>query len=333
MKITLQDIIYQYTIEEKSITQIAKEYKTYGVYISNILKNNNINIRKSISRKQNLHYKGTSNITGKSFFNIQKDAIKRNIKFDIDIKTIHDLLKLQNNKCVLTGETISDNDNIYDASLDRIDNLSYYHKDNIWWLHKKINQIKYIYPIELVYFHINNIYNNKIKDINKQLYFNIKRSKKFTGYKWISGKLYTKYKYDAKSRKLEFNISIKDMWDVFVSQKGLCNISNHLITFVRDDTSEPFTRTASLDRLDPDIGYTIDNIQWVHRDIQFMKLKLNNNIFLEWCKKIYDHQDNSKKIIKEIYGLDINTYNYRYETWRPYNPKKNHIYLGEDGGK
>ena len=33
-------------------------------------------------------------------------------------------------------------------------------------------------------------------------------------------------------------------------------------------------------------GYHLNNIQWVHKDINFMKGNLNNEYFIELCKKV-----------------------------------------------
>jgi len=44
--------------------------------------------------------------------------------------------------------------------------------------------------------------------------------------------------------------------------------------------------TASLDRIDSTKGYTLDNIQWVHKTLNRLKMNLDNQEFIEWCKKL-----------------------------------------------
>lgn len=44
--------------------------------------------------------------------------------------------------------------------------------------------------------------------------------------------------------------------------------------------------TASLDRIDSSRGYEIDNIQWVHKDVNKMKMGLSQNEFIDICKII-----------------------------------------------
>ena len=44
--------------------------------------------------------------------------------------------------------------------------------------------------------------------------------------------------------------------------------------------------TASLDRIDSDGAYTIDNVQWIHKDINRMKSNLKQENFIEYCRLI-----------------------------------------------
>ena len=49
--------------------------------------------------------------------------------------------------------------------------------------------------------------------------------------------------------------------------------------------------TASLDRIDSLKGYTEDNVQWVHKHINFMKGSLSENKFIEYCKLIVKNNE------------------------------------------
>lgn len=46
--------------------------------------------------------------------------------------------------------------------------------------------------------------------------------------------------------------------------------------------------SRSLDRINNDKGYVRDNVQWVHKDINFMKGKLTNETFLKWIEVVYN---------------------------------------------
>lgn len=47
--------------------------------------------------------------------------------------------------------------------------------------------------------------------------------------------------------------------------------------------------TASLDRIDSTKGYSKDNVQWVHKDLNKMKQEFPNQVFIEWCKAVTEH--------------------------------------------
>ena len=62
---------------------------------------------------------------------------------------------------------------------------------------------------------------------------------------------------------------------------------------------------ASLDRIDPNIGYKRDNIQWVHKDINRMKQHYPEVYFVEMCGKVTDYicQKNGDLTISNACGI------------------------------
>lgn len=45
-------------------------------------------------------------------------------------------------------------------------------------------------------------------------------------------------------------------------------------------------QTASLDRIDSSKGYIEGNVQWLHKDINQMKINFNQKDFIKYCKLI-----------------------------------------------
>ena len=101
-------------------------------------------IPKGTNKKQFNPY---GQITRKKIGKIRSGAKQRGIEFDesIDAKWLWSLFEQQEKKCKLSGlELIFDNDfNKHTASLDRIDSSKGYIKDNVQWIHKDINTIKW----------------------------------------------------------------------------------------------------------------------------------------------------------------------------------------------
>jgi hypothetical protein len=90
----------------------------------------------------------------------------------------------------------------------------------------------------------------------------------------------------------ELTLTIQEAWQLFLSQNRKCALSGLELTFpsVYKDPSW----TASLDRIDSSKGYIEGNVQWVHKDINMMKNKFNNEYFINVCKQINQWQ--KKKI-------------------------------------
>lgn len=110
----------------------------------------------------------------------------------------------------------------------------------------------------------------------------------WTGYKEISGKFFNKIKNNAKSRNLIFNITTKQIYEKFLQQKRKCALSNILLTF--PTLSGASDGNASLDRIDNNEGYFLENVQWVEKNINFLKQDFNEKQLFEYCMFITNCQ-------------------------------------------
>lgn len=107
------------------------------------------------------------------------------------------------------------------------------------------------------------------------------------GYEEISGTFFAKIKREAKEREIEFNLTIEQLWNLFIKQNQKCALSGVPLKF--QSNYRVSDQTASLDRIDSSKGYTIDNVQWVHKIVNFMKQSLSKKELLAWCKLIIDN--------------------------------------------
>lgn len=114
------------------------------------------------------------------------------------------------------------------------------------------------------------------------------------GYKEIYKGFYGSIKHGAKTRNIVFDITMKQMWDLFIKQNKKCVFTNIKLQFSSKSNSRD--GTASLDRIDSSKGYTIDNVQWVHKNINKMKMDSSDLDFIKWCKLV---ADNNKKILNK----------------------------------
>lgn len=110
-----------------------------------------------------------------------------------------------------------------------------------------------------------------------------KNNPNFTGYEEISGSNWNHIKKGAKIRRIDFDLRIEDIWNKFIFQNRKCALSGLPITFGESNYEN---RTASLDRIDSLKGYTIDNVQWVHKYINWMKNNHSQAFFIDLCAKV-----------------------------------------------
>ena len=98
--------------------------------------------------------------------------------------------------------------------------------------------------------------------------------------------------YNAAKRKIEILISKQECYNVLVKQNFKCALSGKELKFA-NCVSEHYrgNTTASLDRIDSTLPYKLENIQWIHKDINFMKHDFDQKYFINICKLVANHGD------------------------------------------
>ncbi len=79
-------------------------------------------------------------------------------------------------------------------------------------------------------------------------------------------------------------ITMQEAWELFLKQDRKCALSQWPINFPKD--RNPHGGTASLDRIDSNKDYTLDNVQWVHKDINRLKNAFEQEYFIQMCKAV-----------------------------------------------
>jgi len=119
---------------------------------------------------------------------------------------------------------------------------------------------------------------------NKSSKRNTKRenNSQWKGYRDIPYGWFSRYFERANITKRTGDITIQQVYDLWVVQDKKCALSGVTIGFYDDGKNH----TCSIDRIDSLKEYTIDNIQLVHKDINIMKNKFDNQYFINMCKNI-----------------------------------------------
>lgn len=234
--------------------------------------------------------KGAGEIPGFLWSKIQSNAKARNLSLSITCAEIWSLFEHQQGRCALSGDILhfgTTHERGTTASLDRIDSTKGYTLDNVQWVHKDINQMKGTLSVGYFRELCCRIAERQLRGIPAApKYVNARRpNQNWRGCGDLSTTLYSDIKNKAKSRGLLFDLSIEQAWDAFCKQEGLCALTGQVLCL--DDTKGRRQRTASLDRIDNTLGYTASNIQWVHKDINWMKYTHSMPDLLSWAHKVY----------------------------------------------
>lgn len=109
-----------------------------------------------------------------------------------------------------------------------------------------------------------------------------KDNKAWQGGEFLYGWLYNKVYASALKRGHECTVTLVYLEDLFIKQDKKCALSGIPLTFGRSSA----TTTASLDRIDSKVGYVEGNVQWLHKDINMMKQRIDNCLFVQYCKLV-----------------------------------------------
>lgn len=107
----------------------------------------------------------------------------------------------------------------------------------------------------------------------------------------LSASYYGRLRKGAASRGFAFTVTIDGLWELLENQGHRCNLSGlpiHLGAITSDQ------HTASVDRIDNTQGYVPGNVQWVHKDVNFMKLQHSQQHFLDLCARVTANQTGAR---------------------------------------
>lgn len=223
----------------------------------------------------------------------KQNAKNRDITFAITFQDIDELYLKQDGKCAITGiqmthdytkERKEDDSHIINKtnmSIDRIHNSKGYTKNNIQLVCAVVNRIKHdMNPFELMFF-VTTVGNHTVRKQAVQLGIIKEQQTELTNE--MIKRIEQKYKYtisNAKARNLDVNITHEDLNKLYVKQNGKCAITGQLLTCNKSLCD------ISIDRIDSNKYYDLDNVQLVLDSANQRKGDLSNNELENWTNTI-----------------------------------------------
>jgi hypothetical protein len=103
---------------------------------------------------------------------------------------------------------------------------------------------------------------------------------------FLPQRIWQKILQTARVRNIGVFITKDQAFEKFKSQNGKCSLSGIVLYFTKLKTHYYRYTNASLDRIDSAKPYTLDNIQWLEKRINMMKLNYSQDEFIGLCKLI-----------------------------------------------
>lgn len=126
------------------------------------------------------------------------------------------------------------------------------------------------------------------KSMSRQCSYCHKHGKRFYSEDRIPKQLWDQIVRNAQKRGIPIHITPEEAYEIYKSQGGRCALSGVEIHFPRCAT-EFRNATASMDRIVNSNGYTRENVQWLHKDVNRMKNTHQQDYFIALCRKVASH--------------------------------------------
>jgi hypothetical protein len=107
------------------------------------------------------------------------------------------------------------------------------------------------------------------------------------GYGEVPGSFTQRFNRKCKEKGWLWEVTAEDINTIFLRQNRKCALTGLEVSFQNlNEEKFGYSCTASLDRIDSKKGYTLDNIQVVHKDINMMKNQYPQDYFIQMCKLV-----------------------------------------------
>ncbi len=95
----------------------------------------------------------------------------------------------------------------------------------------------------------------------------------------------------AKDRNLDFSIDQEYVWELYLKQNKKCVFTGIDLFFSNNSITS--NSNLSLDRIDSSEGYIKNNVQWIYKPLNTMKMNLSQKEFIKLCKMVAKYNENN----------------------------------------
>jgi hypothetical protein len=116
----------------------------------------------------------------------------------------------------------------------------------------------------------------------------------YKGGQYITGTQFNRIRQNAKTKNIDFDITLEDIELLFDKQNKKCALSGRDLIFestIQQGGGNIIRGNASVDRIDSSLGYVLDNIQILDKDVNYAKRILSQEDFIRLCKEVSEYQE------------------------------------------
>ena len=277
-----KEIISKYSIDNKSITTISKELKISYNSIMKVLKD------LKIYKKINLDEIISPAFLQKEYIDNEKSISQISKESGFNFRTIANRIKKYKIKINRGNKKYKDYTGQKFGMLTVIKTIKNSQNIRLWVCQCKCGNIKNVIPGHLI---------ANIKSCGCKHTFGMYNHIPYWYFKGF--KIKSSHYKDARK---EFDLTIEHLDELWCKQNGKCAISGVDICLGKTQSQRGIT-TGSIDRIDSSKGHIQGNVQWVHKDVNLIKNRFNEQYFIEICKKIVLNKYSKEELLKDIDDL------------------------------
>jgi hypothetical protein len=120
---------------------------------------------------------------------------------------------------------------------------------------------------------------------SKQCNYCHKHRKKYYPPEVVPTRMWSQILKNARKRGIKIAISPREAYEKFKQQGCRCALTGLPLDFISYATDQK-SNLPSLDRIDNSRGYEMDNIQWLHKDVNRMKNIHDQKYFIDLCTMV-----------------------------------------------
>jgi hypothetical protein len=109
------------------------------------------------------------------------------------------------------------------------------------------------------------------------------RRDQFESFDLMPSEYWSQTVHSAKRRDIEVTITKEEAIRILKDQKGLCALTGMKISLFPSDED---VGLASIDRIDSNGAYEVGNVQWLHKDVNKMKMDFDEEHFVSVCMAV-----------------------------------------------